>query len=162
MPYPSDIDNLTAADFGGDATKLSAAKKELKNRIINFVKYHIQDNSVIIGGEEQNNTKFESFTNNLSTKRYYNLTVTSDANNLTVTDHTNHSYKVVKTDGLYNLQGREYWITNKDKTNDQIYNASDVVVHQINGALIYSNDQLTSWKNAIGLSTSTQAKKRRR
>ena len=162
LPYPSDIDNLSAADFGGDATKLSAAKKELKNRIINFVKYHIQDNSVIIGGEEQNSTKFESFTNNLSTKRYYNLTVTSDANNLTVTDHTNHSYKVVKTNGLYNLQGREYWITNKDKNNDQIFNASDVVVHQIEGALIYSNDQLTSWRSAIGLSTSTQAKKRRR
>ena len=162
LPYPSDIEALTADDFGGNGSKLKAAKDELKSRILNFVKYHIQDNSVIIGGTNHANTKFETFTNNPSTKRYYNLNVTSNDHQITVTDDLNHTYKVETGNGLYNLLGREYWITNKDKANDQIFNASDIGVHQSNGALLYNNEQLTNWKEAIGLSTSSPAKKRRR
>ena len=162
LPYWSDVEALTSDDFGGNATKLNAAKKALSSRIINFLKYHIQDNSVIIGGPDNDNVKYESFTNNKATKRFYSLTVNSDDNNMSVTDQEGNSYQVVKTPGLYNIQGREYWIKNKDTDSDEIYNASDVVVHQINGALIYSKDQLTSWREEIGLTQASGAKQRRR
>ncbi len=162
LPYWSDVEALTVGDFGGDNTKFKNAKTTLATRIINFLKYHIQDNSIIIGGTGNDNTKYETFTNNPANKRFYSVTITSDANKLNVTDQLSHEYHVDKSLGLYNIQGREYWIKNKDTDNDVIYNASDVVVHQIDGALIYSSDQLTSWKEAIGLSTSISSKARRR
>lgn len=162
LPYWTDIEDLTAADFGGDNNAFKKAKTELAARIINFLKYHIQDNSVIIGGADNNATKYETFTNNPKNKRFYSLTVTSNSDKLSVTDLANNTYKVSETPGLYNIQGREYWIRNKDTDNDLIYNASDVVVHQIDGALIYSADQLTDWKASVGLSTTTSAKVRRR
>lgn len=161
LPYWSDVEALTADDFGGNSAKWKAAKTLLSERIIHFLRYHIQDNSVIIGGSHNNSVKYETFTNNPTNKRYYSVTVSSDNNSLSITDQLGHKYNV-KTDAPYNIQGREYWIKNMDKDNDEIYNASDVVVHQINGALIYNKEQLTSWKEAIGLSTSARHKTRRR
>ncbi len=161
LPYWTDIDALTAADFGGVSSKLKTAKTELSKRIINFLKYHIQDNSVIIGGPDNASVKYETFTNNSQTKRFYSLTVSSDASSLYVTDLLGNQYAVDKSKGLYNIQGREYWIKNKDTDNDEIYNASDLVVHQINGALLYSESQQTKWRDEIGLSA-TNAKQRRK
>ena len=161
LPYWSDIEALTVDDFGGNNAKFKEAKTLLSNRIINFLRYHIQDNSVIIGGPHNSGVKYETFTNNPANKRFYSVSVSSDANSLSVTDQLGKKYSVETGKGLYNIQGREYWIKNMDKDNDEIYNASDVVVHQISGALIYNKEQLTSWKEAIGLSTSASAKKRR-
>ena len=149
-------------DFGGDNTKFKKAKTTLATRIINFLKYHIQDNSVIIGGQNNIATKYETFTNNPANKRFYSVTVTSDDSGLTVTDQLGEVRKLIKSSGLYNIQGREYWIKNKDTDNDEIYNASDVVVHLIDGALLYNTAQKTSWKEAAGLKSGTNAKQRRR
>lgn len=162
LPYWSDIEALSVADFGGNNNNFKNAKAKLAARIINFLKYHIQDNSIIIGGSENVNTKYETFTNNPANKRFYSVSVTSNSSQYSVTDQLNNVCHVEKSAGLYNIQGREYWIKNKDTDADVIYNASDVVVHQIDGALIYSKDQLTSWKEEIGLSTSNSRKIRRR
>lgn len=162
LPYWTDVENLTVDDFGGNSNKFKEAKTALAARIINFLKYHIQDNSVIIGGADNANVKFETFTNNPANKRFYSIMVTSDKDKLEVTDQMGTHCSVVKTSGLYNIQGREYWIKNKDKENDVIYNASDVVVHQIDGALIYNQkEQLNSWRELIGLSTSKSKARRR-
>ena len=162
LPYWTDVENLTVDDFGGNNNKFKEAKTALAARIINFLKYHIQDNSVIIGGADNANVKFETFTNNPANKRFYSIMVTSDKDRLEVTDQMGTHCSVVKTPDLYNIQGREYWIKNKDKENDVIYNASDVVVHQINGALIYNQkEQLNSWRELIGLSTSKSKARRR-
>ena len=162
LPYWTDVENLTVDDFGGNNNKFKEAKTALAARIINFLKYHIQDNSVIIGGADNANVKFETFTNNPANKRFYSIMVTSDKDKLEVTDQMGTHCSVVKTPGLYNIKGREYWIKNKDKENDVIYNASDVVVHQINGALIYNQkEQLNSWRELIGLSTSKSKARRR-
>ena len=162
LPYWSDIEALKVDDFGGDNTKFKKAKTALSTRIINFLKYHIQDNSVIIGGPNNIATKYETFTNNPANKRFYSVTVTSDDSGLTVTDQLGEVRKLIKSSGLYNIQGREYWIKNKDTDNDEIYNASDVVVHLIDGALLYNTAQKTSWKEAAGLKSGTNAKQRRR
>ena len=52
--------------------------------------------------------------------------------------------------------GREYWIeTTGSGTNErtQIYNASDVVVHQIDGVLLYDKNQLKPWREDITWTT---------
>lgn len=162
LPYWSDVEALTVDDFGGNNTNFKNAKTKMAARIINFLKYHIQDNSVIRGGSDNDNTKYETFTNNPVNKRFYSVTVNSNESNFTVTDQMSSVHRVTTQDGLYNIQGREYWIKNKDTDNDLIYNASDVVVHQIDGAMIYSNDQLTSWKEEIGLSNSSNRIAKRR
>lgn len=162
LPYWSDIEALTAADFDGNNTAFRKAKETLATRIINFLKYHLQDNSVIIGGDNNDAVRYETFSNDPKTKRFYSVTVTSDGSNLSVKDQMGETRHVVTTSGLYNIQGREYWIKNKDTDNDEIYNASDIVVHQIDGALLYNADQKTDWRASVGLSSANSAKKRRR
>lgn len=160
LPTWADVDDLTSDDFGGDANLLKKAKKLLTDRINNFLRYHIQDNSVIIGGATNNAVKYETFKINPLNKRFFSVTVTSDDSNMTVFDQMGNARKVVKTNGLYNNQGREYWINSKT---DELYNASDVVVHLINGALVYSSEMLTPWKDEINAlkSESAQAKRRK-
>lgn len=157
LPTWDDVDNLTADDFGGNANLLKQAKKLLTDRITNFLRYHIQDNSVIMGGTPNNNVRFETFKINPANKRFFSVEVTSDDSQMTVVDQMGNRRSVVKTNGLYNNQGREYWI---DSKTDLLYNASDVVVHQINGALIYGSEELTSWKDEINALKAANAKRR--
>lgn len=150
LPSWTDHDALTAETFGGDANALKKAKTLIEDRINNFLRYHIQDNSVIIGAAPQSNVKYESFTINPATKRFYSLQVSSSDNSMSVTDQMNNTRHVVTEDGLYNNQGREYWISNKDNgTRSEIYNASDIVVHQIDGVLLYNESQLTKWQDEV-------------
>ena len=162
LPYWSDVEALTAADFDGNNTNYRKAREALATRIINFLKYHLQDNSVIIGGGDNADVRYETFSNDPKTKRFYSVTVNSDASKLSVKDQLGNTHHVVTTSGLYNIQGREYWLKNKDTDNDEIYNASDIVVHQIDGAMFYSADQKTDWRESVGLSSTNSAKKRRR
>jgi len=150
LPSWADHDALTAETFGGDANALKKAKTLIEDRINNFLRYHIQDNSVIIGAAPQSDVKYESFTINPATKRFYSLQVSSTDHSMNITDQMNNKRNVVTTDGLYNNQGREYWISNKDNSmRSEIYNASDIVVHQIDGVLLYNESQLTKWQDEI-------------
>ena len=52
--------------------------------------------------------------------------------------------------GNYNVVGREYWIQNANNVNStNLYNASDLVVHQIDGPLFFEQKQLTSWQEEV-------------
>lgn len=160
LPTWDDYESLTAADFGGDRTALRAAQTSLQNIITNFLRYHFQDNSVFIGGTPVSNVKYESSKINPANRRYYSLTVNADDNNLTVGDQLGHTRHVIKNNGLYDIIGREYWISNRDRvTTNQIYQASDVVVHQIDGPLFYDESQMKPWREVIGLTTSAKAHK---
>jgi hypothetical protein len=149
LPTWADYDNLTAEQFGGNATLLRKARTLVANRILNFMKYHIQDNSVMIGSEPVSEAKYETSTLNPLNKRFYSLTVSTNADGLTVKDLMGNQRSVVKGDN-YNLIGREYWIQDADKVNrTKLYNASDVVVHQIDGVLLYQQQQLTPWREEV-------------
>ena len=94
--------------------------------------------------------KFETSTLNPLNKRFFSLNVTATDDALTVTDQLGNTRHVVKTPDLYNLIGREYWVKSASNVNaNQIYNASDLVVHQIDGALYYDAAQKTSWQAEI-------------
>jgi len=125
-------------------------QKTIAEIIHNFVRYHIQDNSVYINGEPVlTPTKYESAKLNPNNKRFYSLTVTADSQNMTVTDQTGATYKVVKDKGLYNRTSREYWISGSGHTM-LIESSSNAVLQQIDGALIYDKEtQMVPWKNQI-------------
>ena len=60
------------------------------------------------------------------------------------------------TSGCYNLMAREFWNASNqtpakalDDENKQIYSTSDAVVHLIDGVLIFSTSQLTSWADEV-------------
>ena len=149
LPDWSDYENLTAEQFGGNASLLKQARTLVANRILNFMKYHIQDNSVFIGGEPTTNVKYETSTLNPLNNRFFSVTVNADDDRLTVTDQLGNTRTVVKGDN-YNIIGREYWIQNANNVNStQLYNASDLVVHQIDGPLFYESAQLTKWQDEI-------------
>ena len=156
LPYWSDYEAL--ADTLGewrtiakDAKLLKEARKIVANRIMDFVKYHIQDNSVCISGTSVHQVKYETSTLNPKNKRFYSVQVTADDHSLSISDLTGNTRHVIATDGCYNLMGREYWIQNANNANhnEMLYNASDVVVHQIDGPLLYDEKQLTSWKEEV-------------
>lgn len=150
LPTWEDYNALKADQFGGDATKLKAAQKIVKERILNFMKYHIQDNATFIDGQPVAGLQYETSTLNQKTKRFYSVTVNADATSLTVKGLVAGNTRHVNTSESYNLVGREYWIENASKINQNIlYNASDVVVHQIDGPLLYSDTQLTSWRDEV-------------
>ena len=149
LPDWSDYENLTAEQFDGNASLLKQARTLVANRILNFMKYHIQDNSVFIGGEPTTNVKYETSTLNPLNNRFFSVTVNADDDRLTVTDQLGNTRTVVKDDN-YNIIGREYWIQNANNVNStQLYNASDLVVHQIDGPLFYESAQLTKWQDEI-------------
>ena len=160
LPDWGDYDDLTAEQFGGDATLLKKAQNIVTNRITDFLRYHIQDNSVFISGQPLDAVKYETSKLNPVNSRFFSLTVTADDNNMRITDQLGNTRNVVKDRGNYNIIGREYWKQGTGN-NDLIYNASDVVVHQIDGALFYDQAQLTSWKDEIAALESTNAKRRR-
>ena len=149
LPDWNDWENLTADQFGGDANLQKEARKIVADRIINFLKYHIQDNSVFIGGQPVNNVMYETSTLNPVNSRFFSVTVNADDNNLTIVDQLKNKRSVIKG-ANYNLIGREYWIQSATNVNSaKIYNASDLVVHQIDGALFYDAAQLTKWEDEV-------------
>ena len=150
LPYWSDYEALDQ-DTTLTTTQLRDARKIILNRIQNFVKYHIQDNAVFISGNPVSKVKYETSTLNQKNKRFYSLLVTADDNSLTIRDLLDNTRHVVTTNGFYNQMGREYWIQNANNANhnEMLYNASDVVVHQIDGPLLYDESQMTSWREEI-------------
>ncbi|MBR6121954.1 MAG: fasciclin domain-containing protein [Prevotella sp.] len=154
------------------------ARVILRNRINDFVRYHIQDNSVFINGDRVTNGLYETSKLNPENSRFFSLTVSADQSNLSVSplyvmdangdpqpcidDNGNvvRRLNVEKGDGLYNLMFREYWnegtkslsgVTPGSDTdpNKIIFTVSDGVVHQINGAMFFSKNQMSSWKEEI-------------
>lgn len=121
----------------------------IKERIHNFVRYHIQDNALIIGGvpgkdpdgDYMETVDYETMMINPETRRFYSLQVTNKDQSLKVVDGMNVEHEVVPA--LSNNICREYWLTQEDARSDNpydrtIYMDSDIIVHLITeGALSY-------------------------
>ena len=157
LPTWSDYESLTAEDFGGDAAALKAAQSKVAARITDFLRYHIQDNAIFIGGEPVSGGKYETSKMNTANKRFYSVTVDADDYQMTMKDQVNDApRRVITENGLYNIMGREYWIeTMGSGANErtEIYNASDVVVHQIDDVLLYDKSQMKPWREEINWNT---------
>ncbi|MBM6992493.1 MAG: fasciclin domain-containing protein [Prevotella sp.] len=161
LPTWDDYDeqfNISESSTATDAEKQAAlqACEVIKNRIFDFVRYHMQDNSVAVDGAPEEGTdgslllknNFESMMLNSETNRYYPLEVDVSNKDLTIKDLTGDTRHVVKTSGLYNNICREYWISGSSFSK-LLYTSADAVVHLIDGALFYSSSQKTPWKQSI-------------
>src|SRR5574344_214839 len=108
------------------------AKSADSLKIVNFLKYHIQDNALFIGAGSQSGD-YETATVNPSTERFYKLTVNADNTTLTVKDlFGNERHVLTSNSSLYNLMAKEYQLNSKDAKNaTNIETSSSAVVHLI-------------------------------
>lgn len=154
LPTWEDYASYSEAADRGDAEAI-AVQKVIATRIQNFLRYHIQDNSVYIGGTPVVKTKYETSKLNPNNNRFYSLEVTSDKNGMEIKDYLNQIHQVKMSEGLYNNTCSEYWIKkvgNNQRTQTRyLYATSHAVVHQINGVLLYDESQKTSWKQEAGI-----------
>ena len=135
-----------------DAVELldGQAKTRDSLKIVNFVKYHIQDNSVFIGGETVDvmapTDGYETAVYDEAAGRFQKLYVKSTASGIDVVDRVNIGksateritrHVVTTNPDLYNLQAREYQYNSRDAQNaSNIQTSSSAVVHLIDGPLM--------------------------
>ena len=136
----SSWEEVEAAHEAGNDAK--AASDSLA--IVSFLKYHIQDNALYIGAQNESGD-FETSLINNRTRRFYMLRTELKDDEIVVTDATGATHRVVKRNDaqgreLYNIQAREYLYDNKDAmTATNLYTTSSAVIHQIDSPLSYGN-----------------------
>jgi hypothetical protein len=116
--------------------------------IVNFLKYHIQDNALYIGAQAESGD-FETSLINNQTKRFYMLKSALKEDAIEVVDATGATHRVNKntyiddygkTRELYNIQAREYLYDSKDATTaTNLYTTSSAVIHLIDSPLAYGD-----------------------
>lgn len=105
--------------------------------LINFLKYHFQDNSVFADTPAIRNTEYETATMDSETGVYCKVTVSSTGNNtLSITDHNGTTVNVL--DNYKNMLARDYIITGSNNSLS-ISASSFAVMHGINGVLNFKN-----------------------
>ena len=161
------LDDLAAA-YEYDEVNQSDSAAKIIEIMRNFVMYHIQDHSVLIdkgakGGKyttAKNVFKLKSYTDadgNISTEYKavvpYKVNVDVTESSLRVTDAWGNTHNVLTNSGLYNLIANEYWADNINvdlwPLSTRLLKSSTVVIHAIDGPLMYSNKQFVNeyWDN---------------
>lgn len=152
------------AIYKGDGTEAEKAyalkaKNFIKDRITDFVRYHVQDHSVAVNGapdkDEVGNylftNKYETMKINPENKRFYSLEVNQQTNAITVTDVMGNTRNVnTSAKGLYNNLCRDIWLETSGRY-EIIYTSSDAVVHLIDGPLFYNSNWQLTWEEALKL-----------
>ncbi|MBO7139927.1 MAG: fasciclin domain-containing protein [Prevotella sp.] len=122
--------------------------------IVNFLKYHIQDNSLVIGSGSDDD-EHETALIDSQTQRFYQLHTWLNGDELTIRDNATYEWaiangkigseeynsrlaKVLTSTGLYNLMAREYQYNSTSANNaSQIQTTSAAIIHLIDKPLIY-------------------------
>lgn len=163
LPTWDDYEAMENEGFADEAA-VDSAQQIIKNIIVSFIRYHVQDHSVAIGmapelydedtetGEKTPSyvNVFESMKRNPLTGRFYGLESDNSNGQLTVKDVMGNVRRVTKQDGLYNNICREYWFNTNNTTStndDTIFMSSDAVVHQIDAPLFF--EEMTPWRDQI-------------
>lgn len=107
----------------------------IQDVIDNFVRYHIQDGSVYLGGADSTGV-YETQVLDTAMNRFRRLTVSNHDRIMRVTDLTGQTANVIDGDDS-NLLGRQYYFTSAKL----IYSSAYAVVHLIDRALSYSDEQ---------------------
>ena len=130
LPTWEDVDK--AEQTGNLAQKTADSLK-----IMNFVKYHIQDNAVFVGANPVE-ADYETSVIDPKTERFYKLHVVSTGDAVNITDNKGNTRHVVTSDErLFNKMAREFQYNASDGPRaTQIETSSSAVVHLIDGALM--------------------------
>ena len=145
LPTWEDYEAQTDSIWGSEEAA-AQAQTIIKDIIVGFLRYHVQDHAIMIGMAPENDkyeNTFETMKRNLETGRFYPLTVNNQGDQMWVQDVLGNKRNVVNTKGLYNCICREYWF----KSTGQCYMASDAVVHQIDGVLLA--EEMKPWKEIL-------------
>jgi hypothetical protein len=145
-------EQVEAYSEAGNLTKASADSLAIEN----FLKYHIQDKSLVIGGGSDDDVHETALVDS-KTHRFYQVETKLDGQQLTICDNATTEWlnanpsmrgsaeyesrlaHVVTTAGLYNLMAREYQYNSTSANNaSQIQTTSSAIIHLIDKPLIYS------------------------
>lgn len=149
------IDNFylpTWDDYENASTE--EEKEKIKDKICSFLRYHVQDNSVYVGGDVVKDQPYETSLLNKKNNRFYTLKLTQDGSQLLVKDNVNgEPRKVLTSEGCCNIPCREYWLnkevnsttTTKLSYTAKINSSSHAVIHKIDGVLLYDQSQTNNW-----------------
>lgn len=128
------FDDVEAERDNGNTEKAD----KMQQQIIDFVRYHIQDNAMYIGANPIDREKYETACIG-SNGKFERIYVTLDNDNITIQTSAddNDPAHVVKKDGLYNLQAREYFLNSaKNEEATRATTSSSAVIHMIDKPLI--------------------------
>lgn len=126
----------------GDLSVRDSLEKVLER----FVRYHFQDNSVFVKGEQVDDTPYLTSTINEETNKFYPVYVTNRGGSVTLSSEADHAAgKVtahVLTDGnAYNLMTRDLILNNGDKEKATAIEAyTYAVIHQIDKVLMFDRE----------------------
>lgn len=149
LPTWDDIKHLLQLDLDEDERESLDEEEEHARKIkgkamaatiINFVKYHFQDNSVYSEPLAMNPTAYETGTMDSKTGIYFKVTTSRESDGtIKVTDRTGNS--CTTNPSLTNFIARDY-ITNdpsgsKAVVETKILSSSSAVIHGLNGVLNY-------------------------
>ena len=158
LPTWDDYEAQTDAVWGTEE-QAKQAQNAIKDIIVNFLRYHIQDHSVAVGMAKEDGSydnSYETMKRNPETGRFFPIRVNHSDNQMTLWDvlaqerpaDATLQRHVIKTEGLYNNICREYWLDNSNGDNNRlVFMASDAVLHQIDGPLFY--EQMEPWKDKL-------------
>jgi hypothetical protein len=163
VPTNESIDALIAAKklrTWDDVAKLDTMIYEQKQKydqytqeINNFLRYHIQDNSLFIGADNISSnatfdddgsvTDYETAYIDKKAKTFNKLTITTDkaGSAISIKDKAGNTRRVM-TDkpGLFNLMATEYTYSGTDKSQARIiWSTSSAAIHLIDGPLLTEN-----------------------
>ena len=112
--------------------------------------YHIQDNSVYVGGGH-NVGNYETSTLDEETGTFCRLSVVGTNRDLTVTDGAGHEQKVITDDpALYNIMTRDYLFDDSDIQQSKLIETSSfAVIHHVKDALYHKKDQIKIYKEKV-------------
>ncbi|MBR1547902.1 MAG: fasciclin domain-containing protein [Prevotella sp.] len=132
----SSWETVEAYEEAGNLT----AKTRDSLQIVNFVKYHIQDNALFIGAETESGD-FETAVVDPTTERFYRVSAQLTDDGITVRDHAGNTRHVVTTNpALYNQMAREYQYNTQDAASaNMIETTSSAVIHLIDQPLLIEN-----------------------
>ncbi len=116
------------------------AKSRDSLQIVNFVKYHIQDNALYIGAADDSGD-FETAVIDPSTERFYRVSARLSEDGITIVDHAGNTRRVVTSNPhLYNIAAREFQYNSADATRaTMIETSSSAVIHLIDKPLMINN-----------------------
>ena len=110
-------------------------KEALLERLMRFVRYHFQDNSVFIHGAREQ-ADYLSATLNNATSKFYPIHVDNSGEAITLTSAAGGTAHVVAQDGLCNLTAHDIVVNNRDRNQaTEVASYAYAVVHQIDNVL---------------------------
>lgn len=152
LPTWDDI-NALADQYAGTDVNVDSMQTAWTQRLLNFLKYHFQTNSIYIGGDPRDGN-YETaafYSDGPQEGLCYTLKVQSDASHISVVDNSELTQDVtIRPDAegaYYNRMIREYSFGESDgnamkSASDLISTSSYAVVHRISEPLIYDDECL--------------------